>query len=216
MPIDLNIVNKTTSLVAKRGSGKSVLLKYLVDLCKSKFAKIYVVCPTEEVNSFYGSMVEKNCIFDSWNEEWAEQLIKTMTKENAGTSKADKKNVLVILDDVMSDTNFHQSPALKKLYMRGRHINIGVIATCQYLHNLPPVCRNNADWCIVGQMNRQSVQLLAEEYLSGDLEKPEFVKMYNRATKDYGFLVINNTSIKDNDDLNQIYGDIRTPKEYVV
>ena len=216
MSITLDIVNKTTSLVAKRGSGKSILLKYLVGLSKSKFAKIYVVCPTEEVNSFYGSMVEKNCIFDSWNEEWAEQLIKSMTKENAGTSKADKKNVLVILDDVMSDTNFHQSPALKKLYMRGRHINIGVIATCQYLHNLPPVCRNNADWCIVGQMNRQSVQLLAEEYLSGDLEKPEFIKMYNRATKDYGFLVINNTSIKDNDDLNQIYGDIRTPKEYVV
>jgi hypothetical protein len=216
MPIVLDIVNKTTSLVAKRGSGKSVLLKYLVDLQKREFAKIYVICPTESVNSFYSSMVEKNCIFDEWNEEWAEQLIKTMTKENAGTSKADKKNVLLILDDVMSDTNFHQSPALKKLYMRGRHINIGVITTQQYLHNLPPVCRNNSDWVISGQMNRQSVQLLAEEYLSGDLEKPEFIKMYNLATKDYGFLVINNTSIKDNDDLNQIYGDLRTPKEYVV
>ena len=216
MSIDLNIVNKTVSLVAKRGSGKSVLLKHLVDLQKSEFHKIYVVCPTEEVNSFYGSMVEQNCIFDSWNEEWAEQLIKTMTKENAGTTKEEKKNVLVILDDVMSDTNFHQSPALKKLYMRGRHINIGVIATCQYLHNLPPVCRNNADWCIVGQMNRQSVQLLAEEYLSGDLEKTEFIKMYNRNTKDYGFLVINNTSIKDNDNLNQIYGVVKAPKECVV
>jgi ABC-type phosphate/phosphonate transport system ATPase subunit len=34
MPIDLDIVNKTVSLVAKRGSGKSVLLKYLVDSCK--------------------------------------------------------------------------------------------------------------------------------------------------------------------------------------
>ena len=115
----------------------------------------------------------------------------------------------------MSDTNFAQSPALKKLYTRGRHINIGVIATCQYLYNLPPICRSNADWCIVGQMNRQSIQLLAEEYLSGDLEKNDFVKLYNRSTKDYGFLIINNNSVKD-DDLNNIYGVIKTPEKYVV
>lgn len=216
MSISLDIVNKTVSLVAKRGSGKSVLLKYLVDSCKEKFFKIYVVCPTETVNSFYSDMVEENSIFDEWKEEWAESLIRKMTEQNKGKPKDEKKNVLVILDDCMADTNFHQSKALKKLYMRGRHINIAVIATCQYLHNLPPVCRNNCDWLIAGQMNRQSVQLLVEEYLSGDLEKNEFIKLYNRATKDYGFLVINNTSIKENDDLNQIYGIIKTPEEYVV
>jgi hypothetical protein len=160
--------------------------------------------------------VDKSAIFDQWSEEWAEALIKQMTETNAGKEKKEKKNVLLILDDVMSDTDFNNSPALKKLYTRGRHINIGVIATCQYLYNLPPVCRNNADWCVVGQMNRRSVQLLAEEYLSGDLDKTEFVKLYNRTTKDYGFLVINNTSIKDSDDLNQIYGCIKTPSNYVV
>ena len=215
MSINLDIVNKTTTLVAKRNSGKSVLLKYLVDQKKGKFEKIYVICPTESVNNFYSSLVEKNCIFDSWNEEWANTLIEKMTTQNANKKKEEKKNILLILDDVMSDTNFAQSPALKKLYTRGRHINIGVIATCQYLYSLPPICRSNADWCIVGQMNRQSIQLLAEEYLSGDLEKNDFVKLYNRSTKDYGFLVINNNSIKD-DDLNNIYGVIKTPEKYVV
>jgi alpha-L-arabinofuranosidase len=210
--IDLDIVNKTVSLVAKRGSGKSVLLKYLVENSKSKFAKIFVICPTEGVNSFYKNMVDKSCIFDEWNENWADQLIKKMTTINAGKTK--KKNVLIILDDCMSDTNFHSSPALKKLYTRGRHLNIGVIATCQYLNSLPPVCRNNADWCLVGQMNHQSIALLAEEYLSGDLDKQAFIKLYHKSTKDYNFLVINNNSIKDSDDLNQIYGIIRTPEEF--
>ena len=65
-------------------------------------------------------------------------------------------------------------------------------------------------------MNRQSIQLLAEEYLSGDLDKAEFVKLYNRSTKDYKFLIINNNSIKDSDDLNQIYGVIKTPESFVV
>jgi hypothetical protein len=215
MALEIDIVNRTTSLVAKRNSGKSVLLKYLVESQKDAFSKIFVVCPTETINSFYKSLVEPSCIFDDWNETWAEELIKKMTKINADTSVKDRKNILLILDDVMADTNFANSPALKKIYLRGRHCGIGVIATCQYLYNLPPVCRNNCDWCIVGQMNRQSVMLLSDEYLSGDLDKSGFLKLYNRSTKDYNFLVINNNSIKDSDDLNQIYGIVKTPPNFL-
>ena len=36
------------------------------------------------------------------------------------------------------------------------------------------------------------------------------IKMYNRCTKDYNFLVINNNSVKD-DDLNLIYGCVKAP-----
>lgn len=216
MPIDLDIVNKTVSLVAKRGSGKSILLKYLVDNCKELYQRIYVICPTEIVNSFYSDMVPENCIFDSWNESWCEALINKMTEKNKGQKKEDRKNVLLIIDDVCSDTNFHQSNALKKLYARGRHINISIIITCQYLNSLPPLCRSNSDWVICGQMNKQSVGLLCDEYMTGSIEKPEFIKLYNRSTQNYGFLVINNTSIKESSDLNQIYGIIRCPEEYVV
>ena len=132
MSIKLDIVNKTAPLVAKRNSGKSVLLKYLVQNSRSKSSKIFVVCPTESVNSFNSDLLEESCIFHSWNEQWVDALILKVTQQNA-KKKEDKKNVLIILDDVMSDTNFSQLPALKKLYTRGRHINIAVIATCQCL-----------------------------------------------------------------------------------
>ena len=59
-------------------------------------------------------------------------------------------------------------------------------------------------------MNKQSVDLLVREFISGDISKEEFIKMYNRCTKDYNFLVINNSSVKD-DDLNLIYGVIKAP-----
>jgi Poxvirus A32 protein len=216
MSINLDIVNKTTCLCAKRNSGKSVLLKYLVDSVKSEFFKVYVVCPTEAVNKFYSDMVEENCIYDQWNEEWCGALITKMSEKNKGKTKKELNNVLIILDDCMSDTNFHQSQNMKKLLTRGRHVGIGVIITCQYLNSLPPVARNNSDNVIVGQLNRASVQLLAGEFLSGDLEKPDFIKLYNRATQDYGFLVIKNTSIKESSGLNQLYGIVKTPPEYVV
>ena len=95
---------------------------------------------------------------------------------------------MLILDDLVVDTNFATSPALKKyLFVVGRHCGVGLISTTQYLYAVPPIVRCNCDFVIVGQMNRQSVQILADEYMSGEIERKEFVKLYNRATVDYIF-----------------------------
>jgi hypothetical protein len=207
---NFTIVNKTTALLAKRNSGKSVLLKHLVESEKHKFARIYTICPTEKINRFYSDIVDDECIFDSYDEKWVDKLISKMTEINANKPNKERKNILLILDDVVSDHNFHQSPTLKKLFVRGRHINIAIILTFQYLNLIPPVARNNLDTLFVGQMNKQSVDLLVSEFISGDISKEDFIKMYNRCTKDYNFLVINNNSVKD-DDLNLIYGCIKAP-----
>ena len=207
---NFTIVNKITSMLAKRNSGKSVLLKHLVEAEKHKFARIYVICPTEKINRFYSDIVDEECIFDSYDEKWVNKLIDKMTEINSNKPAKERKNILLILDDLVSDTNFHQSPSFKKIIIRGRHINIAIILTFQYLNLIPPTARSNLDTLFVGQMNKQSVDLLISEFISGDISKEEFIKMYNRCTKDYNFLVINNNSVKD-DDLNLIYGCIKAP-----
>ena len=207
---NFTIVNKITSLLAKRNSGKSVLLKHLVESERHKFSKIYCICPTEKINKFYSDIVDDECIFDSYDEKWVDKLINKMTEINANKPAKERKNVLLILDDLVSDHNFHQSPSFKKIIIRGRHINIGIILTFQYLNLIPPTARSNMDTLFVGQMNKQSIDLLVSEFISGDISKEEFIKMYNRCTKDYNFLVINNNSVKD-DDLNSIYGVVKAP-----
>ena len=207
---NFTIVNKTVGLVAKRNSGKSCLLKYLVESERHKFNKIFVICPTEKINRFYSDIVDDECIYDTYEEKFVDKLINKMTEINSNKSQKERKNVLLILDDIVSDHNFHQSPTLKKLFIRGRHINIAIIITFQYLNLIPPVARNNMDFLFCGQMNKQSVDLLMSEFISGDISKEEFIKMYNKCTKDYNFLVINNNSVKD-DDLNLIYGCIKAP-----
>ena len=42
MPINIDIVDKVISIVAKRNSGKSYLLRYLVKKQADKFKKIFV------------------------------------------------------------------------------------------------------------------------------------------------------------------------------
>jgi hypothetical protein len=216
--MEFTIVNKMTALVAKRNSGKSFLLKYLVEQQKSKFSKIFVICPTETINKFYqkDSFVDKKCIYSDYDESFVSSLIDKMTKANTDKkqSSPDFKNVLLILDDVVADTNFHQSPSLKKLFVRGRHIGIAVIITSQYLHCIPPVSRSNSDFVCVGQVNKQGLDILCDEYIKAGLSKEEFVDIYKNNTRDYGFLLINNNSVKS-DDLNLTYGQLKTPSEFV-
>ena len=67
---NFTLLNGTIILCAKRRSGKSTLLKHLVVCEQDEFDKIFVICPTEQVNKFYSSIVPENCIQDTYDEQW--------------------------------------------------------------------------------------------------------------------------------------------------
>ena len=71
------------------------------------------------------------------------------------------------------------------------------------------------DNIILGMCPRASILLASDEYLSGDLDVKSFVQLYHKATQDYGFLLINNNSIKNSMDIDAIYGILKTPQEFV-
>jgi hypothetical protein len=213
---DFTIINKTIAFIAKRNSGKSCILKYLVMSEIDRFSKIFVVCPTERINRFYSDIVEDDCIFDEYSEEWTMRLIERLTSINANKPKQEQKQVLLILDDCISQTGFHQSKTLHTLFSRCRHFCLSVLITSQILTGIPPIVRQNCDYVLCSQMNKTSVDMLVAEYLTGDIDKQEFIKIYKQSTKDYGFLLINNNSVKDNSDLNSLYGIVKCPEDIVI
>jgi hypothetical protein len=159
------------------------------------------------VNNFYknSGVVEEENIRSSWSEEWAKAMIEKMTV----LSKTSKKNVLLIMDDLVGDLEFRKSKTINTLFARSRHINISLIINVQYLHTLNPLQRNNADWVCAGQLNQHSIEILYEEY-AGVLSKKDFLDMYHRSTRDYHFLLINNGSTKTGGkDLNELYQTIK-------
>ena len=202
--MDFTLINKAVNICAKRNSGKSELVKYLVKQEMNAFDKIFVFSSTEPMNKFYQKYIPKNNIFSEFSEQWLERLYKRMTE----LKDQDKNyNVLIIFDDVNDD--LHESKMIKKLYSTGRHLNLACIVICQYVNQLPPICRTNCDYMLIGQTNAYSIELLSNEYLFGPITKKEFIKMYHDSTKDYNFLIINCNSVKDNNDLNQLYGTIK-------
>ena len=138
-----------------------------------------------------------------------------MTEANTNKTEETASHILLILDDCCSDPNFHQSKSFKKLCTRGRHIKISVIITCQYIYQIGPVARNNSDFILCSQMNTQGLDLLTSEFLMGNIKKADFIQMYYRNTADFGFLVINNNCASSNDKLEEIYGNLRVPSNFI-
>ena len=138
-----------------------------------------------------------------------------MTEINSNKSDEQASHVLLILDDCCSDTNFHQSKSFKKLCTQGRHIKISVIITCQYIYQVPPVARNNSDFILCSQMNTQGLDLLTSEFLMGNISKKDFIQMYYKNTADFGFLIINNNCASSNDNLDEIYGNLKVPENFI-
>ena len=213
--MEFSLIDKAMCLCAKRNSGKSVLLRYLVKTHQEDFSKIFVICPSEEVNHFYKEFIDKRDIFPKYKEEWIISLMSKMENINSKKKKEDFSRVLLILDDCCSDVDFHHSDSIKRIFTRGRHCGLALIITAQYVYQLPPVCRSNCDFIAVSQMNRQGLEILTTEFLMGDISRDDFYKMYYRSTSNYGFLLINNNSASDNSNLEEIYGVIKTPENFV-
>ena len=146
--IDFDILNTIVCLVAKRKSGKSQLLRYIITKNKHRFDKMFLICPTQAINDFYEEdLFKKEDIFDEYSDNWVTTLMNKMAKMNAKiTNDKECKHVLLVFDDVCSDTDFHHSKTLKQLATKGRHYKITLFITCQYLYHVPPIFRSNVDY----------------------------------------------------------------------
>lgn len=66
--MDFTLLNKAIIVIAKRNSGKSELIKYLLkdSIRYTEFDKIFVVSSTNSINNFYNDIISEHCIFTKY------------------------------------------------------------------------------------------------------------------------------------------------------
>ncbi len=196
---DFTLKNEKIIVCAKSKSGKSEIVKYLVNLHRKKFYKIFAISSTELVNNFYSSFIDPKCVYTKINEKWLQTLINKLIE-----NKDKKLNVLLIFDDI--NDKLMQSDIMEYLFKAGRHMNIAIILILQYLHQVPPIIRVNTSFVLCGQMNHQSLEILCDNFINTIISKKEFIKMFHDNVKDYNFLLINNNAVKNSNNVNDLYG----------
>ena len=200
-----DIFNKIISITARRGSGKTKLVKHLLKLYRHMFDKVFLICPSE-FNQDYTKeeLIPENQIFYEYDEDWVLNLTKKMEQVNKGGVR---KHILLVLDDCLSDITMRSSKikSLRLLASRGRHMGISVIVTAQALKMLSPLFRQNSDYLFLGKLVRSDIENVADEFRVG-LSKKEFIKLIeDNAGIDYKFVVINNCGTNSDD----LYGIVK-------
>ena len=82
--IDFDILNNIVCLVAKRKSGKSQLMRYIIMKNRHRFGKMFSICSTQSINDFYEEdLFKKEDIFENYSDNWVTELMKKMASINA-------------------------------------------------------------------------------------------------------------------------------------
>jgi len=195
-------------VVGKRGSGKSVLVENLMYF-KRHAASWLVLCPTLTSIRRYKELVGDGFVHTSMTEAELSGIYNTQT---AAVQEVDVKyahlpdeerpypELVMVLDDQAYNKKLINSELMRQLVMNGRHSKITVILTLQYVMDLQPAIRSNADMIFsLAENSATNREKLYNAFFSCFDTPAQFDAVFKLATADYGALMINTSRISTAD-----------------
>ena len=177
-------------MVAKRRSGKSVLVKDLMYYKRKEITTGIAMSATEEGNGFYGSWIPPVFVYSEYDKDALQRLVdrqKKMTKLGKAAP------VFVILDDIGFDKAVLNTKLIRELFLNGRHYQITLFLCLQYALDISPSLRSNIDYVIVLKEN-----VFREKLYKNFFQIIPNFSMFNAimdsVTVNHGALVLDNTS----------------------
>lgn len=179
-------------LLGARNTGKSVLLE---DLLYQRRANAEFVAAQTSTTSTKDMLCKHipECLVsgDGFNADLLQRYIDQI-REN--TNKGKTRRSFWIGDDLAFDTSFMKSKQLKYLTMNGRHDNNETYITCQYLLNVTPAMRSNADIVMALAEPIKSNRRKLYEYFFGMFPTFNlFERVFEQVTANHGVLCMDRT-----------------------
>ena len=183
-------------VVGRRGSGKSVIIKDLLYYKRHVLPCGLVMSGTEAGNGYFSQFIPDIFVFDDFN---GPALDKLLERQKKAAKKGNMGRVFVVLDDLAFDSSIMKKPVMRYIFMNGRHLNIFLIFSSQYVADLgPPAIRANIDVLLVCREAIQANRWRLYNMFFGCFESFEdFNKVLNACTENYGVLVLDNTKLSN-------------------
>ena len=190
----------------RSGGGKTSLMVNLLtkeNMYKNFFHVILVFSPTAgEFDDTYKNLkLPKENFIADFNGETLNNIIELRKKQikNKGIEYVAKNSrMLIILDDVIANRSFLESPEALKMFALLRHYLVSVIVMIQSYTKLPRALRLNCNAVMVFPSLSSETEILKEEIRPPGITKKDFQKVIEYCTKGrYDFLYINNHADPD-------------------
>jgi len=191
--------NPSIVMIAKRGSGKSVVCKAIL----RHFSNIpvgMIIAPTDRMNCFYGNFFPNTYIHYDYRSDIIEKLLYRQDKIIEKRKNKEKKNIkidsraFIVMDDCLSKkgTWMKDQPITELLY-NGRHYELMYILTMQYPLGITPELRGNFDYIfLLAEDFVSNLKRIYDHYAGMFPDFNSFRQTFVQLTADFGCMVISN------------------------
>lgn len=175
-------------LVGRRRSGKTVTCVSLMKHFSSRIKFCLAFVGSNASIKDYAQLMPASFIYSELDFDMLQRLI---DKQNAVAQTRKPDPILVLIDDLAFDVSIFKSKQIRQLFTNGRHLNITLICTFQYLKVLPPICRANTDVVFATQEKSDAYKRALYENFSICFKRyREFEKVHRSLTTDYSQFVM--------------------------
>jgi hypothetical protein len=190
--------NRACIMLGKKGTGKSTLIEDIM-WYQQNIPVGCIMSATEEANENFSRMAPPLFIYKNFDAEGLEKLInrqkkmKKMYKKNGDYLPFDHR-AFVILDDCMYEKKNFRGTLMRELFMNGRHWDLFVLITIQYIMDMTPEIRSNTDYVFTLKDNIvKNRERLYQEYFGLLGNFSVFDALFLEVTQDFRCLVLDNT-----------------------
>lgn len=174
-------------VAGKRKSGKTVLLRDLL-YHKRHIPVGMILSPTEEEQCAFESIIPPEFMFSSFDTEALQRLFDRQRRvlRKLPKNQKDKASAFVVLDDCAFDKQKFRTKQMREAFMNGRHVKILIIVTLQYITDMTPDLRAQADYVFAFKDYREAaMKRLYDEFFSIVGDRKLFNRMFKKLTQDY-------------------------------
>jgi hypothetical protein len=206
-PFELSkmVEDPCVALVAKRGSGKSWVIRSILKYQPNIPCGI-IIAPTDKMTGFYKEFFPDLFIYYKFDTDILKQMferqykmiLKQQEKEKIGKS-VNPKTVLIMDDCLSSRGSWMRDETIQEMFFNGRHYRISFFLSMQVPLGISPDLRNNLDYIFLLASDFISNQKKIYEHYAGIFDTFDlFRKAYIECTIDHGCMVIDNRTKSPN------------------
>jgi len=196
-------VNPRIGIIAKSGSGKSVVIKHIMYYMHKMGVRCgSVIAPTSKMNKYYEDFIPECFVHHEYTPEiiqnWLDRQRDTIQLNNERKLKGKKltdARAFLIMDDCMSSKHLWlKDPNILSIFNEGRHFQTcPFILSLQYAIGIQPELRSNFDFIFLLTEDTFSNRRKLHEHYAGIFKTFDlFDQVFSQITEDFGCMVINN------------------------
>lgn len=186
----------TLAFFGSRGSGKSILMReVLYHYSMAGVPRACVFSATESLNSFFGSFIAPICIHSpvsvaAITRVFEDQKSLKMKKELGLLPPDTDIRLILVLDDLAFDKTVLKSKVLSEICLNGRHSELILLLSIQYLMDLTVGTRSNLDYAFLMQEHNVDNQKRIHTAFASGFEFRTFQAVFAACTRDHECFVL--------------------------